>query len=102
MEGDGPRLVYNPEDGSVELQAGGPGVTVDGIVGELLFERMTAEGTSAAAVWLEPEEAVVLGKMIRYILERVKITEGSRDTLLALLPRVEQVGQQAMAAPAGE
>ena len=99
MEGDGPRLVYNPEDGSVELRVGGPGITVDGIPGEVQFERMTETGNGAVALWVEPPEAVVLGKMIRYILDKVKITEASRETLQALLPRVDEVSQQAEPAP---
>ncbi len=94
MEGDGPKVVYNPEDGSVELRTGGPGVTVEGISAEVVFERMTPEGNSAAALWLEPHELDVLGKMIRYIVEKVKITEQSRETLQGLLPRVEELGRR--------
>ena len=94
MEGDGPKVVYNPEDGSVELRTGGPGVTVEGISPEVVFERMTPEGNSAAALWLEPHELDVLGKMIRYIVEKVKITEQSRETLQGLLPRVEELGRR--------
>lgn len=97
MEGDGPRLLYNPEDGSVELRTGGPAVTVDGIPAEIQFERMTADGNSASALWIEAHELDVLGKMIRYIVEKVKITEASRDTLQRLLPRVEELGRQASA-----
>jgi hypothetical protein len=102
LEDDGPRLVYNPEDGSVELRAGGPAITVEGIADELLFERMTADGNSAVPLWLEADEVVVLGKMIRYIVERVKITESSRETLQRLLPRVEEMSARAPAAPSGE
>ena len=94
MDSDGPRLVYNPEDGSVELRTGGPGVTVEGIAAELTFERMTPEGHSATALWLEPHELDVLGKMIRYIVEKVKITEQSRATLEGLLPRVEELARR--------
>ena len=94
MEGDGPKVVYNPEDGSVELRTGGPGVTVEGISAEVVFERMTPEGNSAAALWLDPHELDVLGKMIRYIVEKVKITEQSRETLQGLLPRVEGLGRR--------
>ena len=102
MEGDGPRLVYNPDDGSVELRVGGPAITVEGIAGEVVFERMTPEGNSAIALWIEPEELIVLGKMIGYILERVKITEASRQTLQDLLPRVEGLTRQATTAPDGD
>lgn len=98
MEGDGARLLYSPEDGSLELRLGGPSVTVDGIAGEVAFERIGSDGEGAVPLWLAPADAIVLGKMIRYILERVKITETSRETLERVLPRVDDLGQQVAAA----
>ncbi len=91
IDGDGPRAFYNPEDGSLELRTGGPVVTIDGLAGALLIERMTPAGDSAAALWLDPREVDVLARMIRYIVEHVKITEQSRQTLEGLLPRVEEL-----------
>ena len=91
MDDEAPRLVYNPDDGSVELRLGGRSVTVDGIDAEIVFERMTSEGDAAAPLWLATEEADVLRKMIGYILDKVRITEGSKATLAALLPRVAQI-----------
>jgi hypothetical protein len=52
----------------------------------------------AVPLWLAPADAIVLGKMIRYILERVKITEPSREALERVLPRVDELGQPAVAA----
>jgi hypothetical protein len=98
VEGDGARLLYSPEDGSLELRLGGPSVTVDGIAGELAFERIASDGVGAVPLWLAPADAIVLGKMIRYILERVKITEPSREALERVLPRVDELGQPAVAA----
>jgi hypothetical protein len=95
-------MIYNPEDGSIELRVGGPGVTVDGIPGAVSFEQMTAEGNSSLALWIEPGEAAVLLKMIDYILERVRITEPSRQTLEALRPRVESLAQQESPVASGE
>ena len=91
MDDEAPRLVYNPDDGSVELRLGGRSVTVDGLDAEIVFERMTPEGDAAAPLWLAPSEADVLRKMIGYILEKVRITEGSKETLAALLPRVQAI-----------
>ena len=91
MDEEAPRLVYNPDDGSVELRFGGRSVTVDGIDAEVVFERMTPDGDAAGPLWLAQGEADVLRKMIRYILERVRITEESKATLAELLPRVEQI-----------
>ena len=91
MEDSSPRLVYNPDDGSVMLQLGGPAVTVDGIVGEIDFERISPEGESAIALWLEPAQADVLAKMIRHILDKVPIRPESKQLLSDLLPQVEAV-----------
>ncbi len=94
MTEDGARLVFNPLDGSLETRISGTGITIDGLSAELIFERMTDDGESALALWLEPREALVLGKMIGYILEKVRITEESKETLEALLPRVESLAAQ--------
>ncbi len=94
MEDTSPRLVYNPDDGSVMLQTSGPAVTVDGIVGEVAFERMTPEGESALALWLDAGQADVLAKMIRYILEKVPIRPESQQRLRDVLPQVEALIEQ--------
>jgi len=91
MDDEAPRLTYNPDDGSVELRLGGRTVTIDGIDAEVAFERMTPDGEAAAPLWLGQAEADVLRKMIRYILDRVRITEESKVTLAELLPRVETI-----------
>ena len=101
VEGGGPRLVYNPDDGSIELRLGGPALTVEGLAEELAFERMTEAGDSAAPLWIEPNEAAVLAKMVRYVLDKVTITEASRQTLLGLLPRIEQLNHGAGTDPGG-
>jgi hypothetical protein len=89
VEDSSPRLVYNPDDGSVMLQTSGPAVTVDGLDGELIFERITPEGDSALALWLDPAQADVLVKMIGYIIEKVRITEESKQKLADILPHVQ-------------
>jgi hypothetical protein len=89
VEDTSPRLVYNPDDGSVMVQTAGPAVTVDGLVGELGFERITPDGESALALWLEAPQADVLAKMIRHILAKVPIRAESQQLLRDLLPQVE-------------
>ena len=91
MEDTSPRVVYNPDDGSVMVHTAGPAVTVDGIEGKIGFERMTSEGDSALALWLDAQQADVLAKMIRYILEKVRIQPESKQLLSDVLPRVEAV-----------
>ena len=89
MEDTSPRLVYNPDDGSVMLHTSGPAVTVDGLVEEVGFERITPEGETALALWLEAPQADVLAKMIRHILDKVPIRPESQQLLQDLLPQVE-------------
>lgn len=89
MDETSPRLVYNPEDGSVMIQAGGTGVTVDGLGGGLAFERITPEGESALALWLDAAQADVLAKMIRHVVEKIRIRPESHQILSDLLPQVE-------------
>lgn len=94
MEDSSPRLVYNPDDGSVMLQTSGPAVTVDGIVGDLVAAKMTPEGEEALALWLDSKQADVLAKMIRYILEKVTIRPESQQSLRDILPQVEALVEQ--------
>jgi hypothetical protein len=94
MEDTSPRLVYNPDDGSVMLHTSGPAVTVDGIVGDVAFERMTPEGESSLALWLDAAQADVLAKMIRYILDKVPIRPESQQALRDILPQVEALIEQ--------
>ena len=89
MDDNAPRLVYNAGDGSVMLSLDGPAVTVDGIESDVVFERITPEGESTLALWLEAGQADTLAKMIRYVVETVKIRPESKQTLSDLLPQVE-------------
>src|SRR3954466_12849030 len=89
VEDTAPRLVYNPDDGSVMLHTSGPAVTIDGLEGEIGVERITPEGESALALWLDAAQADVLVKMIGYILEKVPIRPESKQRLADILPQVE-------------
>jgi hypothetical protein len=89
VEDSSPRLVYNADEGSVMIETAGPAVTVDGLVGEVAFELTSAEVDRALALWLDPNQADVLAKMINYILQKVRITEESKQHLANILPQVE-------------
>lgn len=89
MEDSSPRLVYNSDDGSVMIETAGPAVTVDGLTGEIAFERSSSEGERELALWLDQQRADVLVKMIRYILDKVRITEESKQRLADILPQLE-------------
>lgn len=89
MHDEPPRLVYNPEDGSLYVQTIGPTVTVEGIAGEVAFERMLPDGETVYALWLSESELDVLRKMIAHILARVAIRAESQAVLESLLPRID-------------
>jgi hypothetical protein len=89
VEDTSPRLVYNSDDGSVMVQTSGPAVTVDGLIGDLDFERITPEGESTLALWLDAAQADVLAKMVQYIIEKVAVRAESKQLLEDLLPQVE-------------
>ena len=91
MEETSPRLVYNSDDGSVMVQTNGPAVTVDGLMGEIDFERITPDGESTLALWLDAPQADVLAKMIRHIIEKIAIRPESKQLLADLLPLVEAI-----------
>ncbi|MGE3267690.1 MAG: hypothetical protein AB7P40_03010 [Chloroflexota bacterium] len=91
MDDASPRVVYNPEDNSIMVQTGGAAVTVDGLVGSLDFERISPEGESQLALWLDSAQADVLTKMIRHIIDKVPIRAESKQLLTDLLPEVEAV-----------
>jgi hypothetical protein len=94
VEDGSPRLVYNADDGSVMVHTSGPAVTVDGLTGEIAFERITPEGESTLALWLDQPQADVLAKMIRHILEKVPIRPESQQLLRDILPQVEAIVEQ--------
>jgi hypothetical protein len=91
-----PRLVYNAADGSLMVESNGPVITIDGIVGEVLFERLTAEGDMARPFWLSRQEIKVLSGMIGYIVKQIdggqlRIQPDSETALRELLPRAEEL-----------
>lgn len=91
MDETSPRLVYSPEDGQVIVQTGGPAVTVDGFSDELTFERISPDGESTLALWLDASQADVLAKMVRYVVEKVQIRPESKEQLTNLLPQIEEL-----------
>jgi len=59
-------------------------------------EALTIEGvqvgvTAGRALFLEPEEAETLGKMIDYVLDKVRIRPESEAALRAVRPRLGQL-----------
>ena len=62
----------------------GEAATLDGLAANLPVVRGTQR-----ALFLEQDEAEALGKMIRYILEKVRITQESESALRSVQPRLD-------------
>lgn len=74
------------EGGSVQIEfEHGGTIQVEGLPTEFPIER----GDEQRALFLAQEEAETLGKMIDYILGKVKITPESQAALQAVRPRLE-------------
>jgi hypothetical protein len=86
-------------------------ILIDAEAGEVRIEfphgeAATIEGLDPAApvtrgsqhaLFLDPDEAETLGKMIDYILERVKIKAESEQALRAVRPRLDDLFRDAAA-----
>src|SRR5436189_871591 len=91
MSDERDRVHYDPGAGAIELTTGHRSVTVAGLADVVVFESETADGEAARALWLTPNEASVLSKMTRYIVDNVRIRPESKQTLQDLLPALERV-----------
>jgi len=94
MQDTPPRLVYNADDGSLMVESSGPVITIDGLAGDVRFERLTAEGELTRPLWLGQNESKVLAGMIDYILKQIdggqlQIRPASETALRELHPQVE-------------
>ncbi len=81
------------DDGAVRVELPhGEAATIEGLHPGIHVERGTQR-----ALFLEPQEAETLGKMIDYILANVKIKTESQDALRAVRPRLEELFGEASA-----
>lgn len=88
-DGERDRLHFDPGAGAIEITTGGRNVTIAGLADAVAFESETADGEPARALWLTPNQATVLSKMTRYIIDNVRIRPESKQTLQDLLPDLE-------------
>jgi hypothetical protein len=78
-------IQIDAEDGAVRIELPhGEAATIEGLHPGVPIERGTQR-----ALFLEPDEAETLGKMIDYVLDKVRIRPESQDALRAVRPRVE-------------
>ena len=86
-------IQIDADDGAVRIELPhGESATIEGLQAGAPVERGTQR-----ALFLEPEEAETLGKMIDYILANVKIKNESQDALRAVRPRLEELFRGASA-----
>ena len=81
---------YDPSTGTLSIETGGPSVTVENVGGTGAFTRVD-DDEERTALFLSETEIDVLLKMVSYILDKVKITEGSRMALQSIKPRLEEL-----------
>jgi len=79
---------YDPSTGALVVETGGPTITVDELGDAVSFIRADDDDERHAFFVTRPEADVLL-KMVNYILDKVKVTEASRNHLQAVKPRLE-------------
>ena len=78
-------IQIDAEDGAVRVELPhGEAATIEGLQPGVPVER-----GSQRALFLEPAEAETLGKMIDYVLDKVKIRPESEEALRAVRPRLD-------------
>jgi hypothetical protein len=84
-------IQIDADDGAVRVELPhGEAATIEGLHPGTPVERGTQR-----ALFLEPDEAATLGKMIDYILEKVRIKEESEQALRAIRPRLDDLFRDA-------
>jgi hypothetical protein len=77
-------IQIDADDGAVRVELPhGEAATIEGLRPGAPVER-----GNQRALFLEPDEAETLGKMIDYVLENVRIRPESADNLRAVRPRL--------------
>lgn len=81
--------------GTLSLELGSRQITIDDLPNDTRFLFSGETESDQHALWVTGDEADVLAKMVKHIIERVKISDGAKDTLTDLLPRIEAVRDEA-------
>ena len=80
-------ILIDADDGAVRVELPhGEVATIEGLSPGMPVERGTQR-----ALFLDPDEAKTLGKMIDYILQKVKITSESEQALRTVRPRLDEL-----------
>ena len=84
-------IQIDADDGAVRVELPhGEAATIEGLHPGAPVERGTQR-----ALFLEQEEAETLGKMIDYILDKVRIKDESEQALRAVRPRIDDLFRSA-------
>ena len=80
-------ILIDADDGVVRVELPhGEVATIEGLSPGIPVERGPQR-----ALFLDPDEAKTLGKLIDYILQKVKITPESEQALRAVRPRLDEL-----------
>jgi len=80
-------ILIDADDGAVRVELPhGEVATIEGLSPGMPVERGTQR-----ALFLDRDEAKTLGKMIDYILQKVKITPESEQALRAVRPKLDEL-----------
>ncbi len=86
-------ILIDADDGVVRVELPhGEVATIEGLSPGIPVERGPQR-----ALFLDPDEAKTLGKMIDYILQKVKITPESEQALRAVRPRLDELFSESAA-----
>ena len=86
-------ILIDADDGVVRVELPhGEVATIEGLSPGMPVERGTQR-----ALFLDPDEAKTLGKMIDYILQKVKITPESEQALRIVRPQLDELFGDAQA-----
>ncbi|MCS6800553.1 MAG: hypothetical protein RMM58_07030 [Chloroflexota bacterium] len=91
-------VLFDRYVGALSITMGSRQITVDSLPANTEFLLSGDSEEDLRALWLSSEELDYLIKMIRHILDRMKISEGAREALSRLLPRAEALLDEAKAA----
>lgn len=91
MERPPVNLRFDMATGTLAIETGGPSISIEELGPLAAVTRTDDDDEERLALFVSPSEADVLLKMVGYILEKVRVTEGSRSALEAVKPRLESL-----------
>ena len=82
-------VLFDRYVGALSITMGQRQITVDSLPAETEFLLSGDSDVDMRALWLTPEELDFLIKMLRYVLEKVKISSEAKEALAGVLPRAQ-------------